>query len=86
MILWALTLSEEKNFSFIWQDSAYFYYNNREKNNYFNDIEKTRQLNNYHKKHLIIKYYDIINKVKWTDKIANPEIYKNIKNLVLSNS
>jgi hypothetical protein len=86
MILWVLTLSEEKYFSFIWQDSAYFYYNNREKNNYFNDIEKTRQLNNYHKNHLIIKYYDIINKVKWTDKIANPEIYKNIKNLVLSNS
>ena len=85
IILWVLTLSEEKYYSFAWQDSAYYYYNKHEKTNYFNYIDKTRQINIKPKNDLITKYYDIINKVKWTDKIANPDIYKNIKNLVSSN-
>jgi len=80
MILWALTLSEEKYYSFDWQNSSYYYYNNHEKNNYFYNLDKTKNIQP--KNDLINKYYNIINKVKWNDKIANPDIYKNIKNLV----
>ena len=45
-------------------------------------LEKTKELNIKPKNDLITKYYEIINKVNWNDTIANPDIYKNIKNLI----
>ena len=82
MLLWELTLSEEKYYSFDWQKSAHHYYNNHEKNNYFFYIDKTRELNIKPKNNLITKYYEIIDKLKWNETKPNPDIYKNIKNLV----
>ena len=81
MILWNLTLSVNKFHNFEWQKIANDNYINNNIDNEFIYLESLKSMGNI-KNNLVTKYFEIIDKVNWYDTNIDPEIYKNLKNIV----